>query len=243
MTRHRTSNIEEGLFVSDLHLFSGRTGEREMVDSLRGLSRPEQCLVLGGDIFDFRWSRHGGIRDSSKAARIWLDLLLERTGQAKVIYLPGNHDCHPHFLRYLEALAERTDRFQWHRHWWQLQDCLFLHGDILATRGCEIALDRYRRRFHHHRPPPALLHQTYELAVGLRAHRWVPQLVHRPKTTCRRLLRLIRMLPIESFPEVRRVFFGHTHVPINGLTIDGVEFYNPGAGLRHMRPQPQHFRL
>ena len=64
----------------------------------------ESCIVLGGDIFDFRWSDLGSHDDSLKQAQDWLEHLINHAGQAQVVFLPGNHDC-----LYTGAIYDRHD--------------------------------------------------------------------------------------------------------------------------------------
>jgi len=40
---------------------------------------------------------------------------------------------------------------------------------------------------------------------------------------------------------IRRVYFGHTHVAINGIDVEGVRFFNPGGALRHLKVEDHHF--
>ncbi len=225
--------VRQGLFVSDLHLFSPRSAGDKLVAELAEIGGPYDCLVLGGDIFDFRWSRHGSHVATLDAAERWLLDLRKGTPAVPVVFLPGNHDCHPEFLAILESLAAKDPQFFWADHHAQIGDCLFLHGDVLDAGGLR-ALEGYRRRFHHETPQSVIAHRSYDVAVEMRMHKLIPKLRHKPQRTCQRLLDVMPDLILPSRQLVQQVYFGHTHVPIHGLEIGGIRFFNPGAALRHM---------
>ncbi len=93
--RHDTGEQVRGVFVSDLHVFSGRSVGESLGSGLQATYPNSQLLVLGGDIFDFKWSSMGG-QGTLLAAEKWLLQLLGQW-QGQVIYLAGNHDCSPQF--------------------------------------------------------------------------------------------------------------------------------------------------
>jgi UDP-2,3-diacylglucosamine pyrophosphatase LpxH len=232
--------VRSGVFVSDLHLFSPRSAAGMIPEQLSQIAAGDQCIVLGGDIFDFRWSIRGSHDLTLAAAIEWLHELLEQTGEAQIRFVPGNHDCHPQFLELLTKLSSCERRFGWHEHHFQLGDALFLHGDVLDARG---SLANYRSRFHHEQPQTDMKHRLYDVVVGLRLHKLVPLLRHRPEITCRRLRQLIDALPPASTTPFERVFFGHTHAPVFGFESQNVRYFNPGAALKHMQAHPQHFEF
>lgn len=236
-----TTQVRRGVFISDLHLFSPRSAAVETQSQLARYQDANECIVLGGDIFDFRWSTKGNHVATLKAACNWLHELLAATGQSQVVFLPGNHDCHPTFLGELKLLAERESRFSWHDHHLQIDDSLFLHGDILDAGLSLTGLARYRSKFHHENSQSLISHRSYDVAVAMRIHKLVPRLRHAPRRTCNRLLHALRNTEVLDGKDIRRIFFGHTHVPIQGLEIDGIQFFNPGASLRHMQTNIHHF--
>lgn len=232
--------VSGGIFVSDLHLFSPRSAAALMAEQLSQLQSHEHCIVLGGDIFDFRWSVEGNLRETIRAAINWLENLLASSGQAHVRFLPGNHDCHPDFLQQLTDLAQRDQRFGWFEYQMQIGDCLFLHGDILDARG---SLANYRKKFIHEKPQPEIVQKLYNAAVGMRIHKLIPMVRHPTGLTCQRIKSLVvndpKCVPVPN--EIARVFFGHTHVPVLGHEQQHVRFFNPGAALKHMQFHPQRF--
>ncbi|MCA9129677.1 MAG: metallophosphoesterase [Planctomycetales bacterium] len=231
----RLADLAGGVFLSDLHLFSPRSVAQDVQLQLRAYDRPAQCVVLGGDIFDFRWSTHASLQATLLAAQCWLIDLLENLVHAHVLFLPGNHDCQPEFLESLNVLSDRFPRFGWKPHHWQLGCNLFLHGDILDAGGDLPSLDRYRRRFHHGRAASKLAQRCYDVAVACRIHKTVPRLRHVPNKTCRALLNVVDRLALANAAELRHIYFGHTHVAMEGLNAAGIQFHNPGSGLKHMQ--------
>lgn len=236
-------DLRQGVFVSDLHLFSSRSDGDRCLETLERYQQECQCIVLGGDVFDLRWSRLDGLTPTIGAAVDWIEMLLERTGRSRILYLAGNHDCHPDFAAAMSSLASRYERLGWFEHALQIGDALFVHGDILHAGIHMDGLSSYRQKHHDKDAPHPLLHQFYDLAVGLRLHKAVARLSNSPKATCQRLQTLVKQLDTCVEAPVQRVFFGHTHVSIEGLELDNQAFFNPGALLKHTRHQPIEFEL
>lgn len=239
-----TAQLQNGVFLSDLHLFSPRsTADSSIVGQLNQVRRPDQAIVLGGDIFDFRWSDLGGLQASLREAKRWLQELLELSGDSQVVFLLGNHDCHPDFQTVLNELAEENSRFSWQEHVFRIADCLFLHGDILDAGRSLKELDSYRQKFHHSGSQPKSAQRAYDVAVAMRVHKIVPKLRHRPQATCEKLSEIVNQFDRQSVEGVQRIFFGHTHVPIQGLKQKQFRFFNPGAALKHMQYQMHYFTI
>lgn len=230
-----------GVFVSDLHLFSRRSVGNERFAKLTESCHKAQTLVLGGDIFDFKWSTCGTHQQSIDAAQRWLEEV-HNQWSGNILFLPGNHDCQPDFLDVLSNLTGQLDRFTWQAHHAQLDDCLFLHGDVLDA-GCHLpSIERYRSRFHHRQPRSLMANRIYDLVVQLRVHRTIPNLRHNAAVTVRKLHGLLAEL--EEYPRrIRRVFFGHTHVRVDGFSRNGVQFFNPGAAIKHIDFRPVVFSI
>ncbi len=232
-----------GVFVSDFHLFSPRSDKSlDVIELLRPYRSTDNLIVLGGDVFDFRWSDRGSFEKTLTAAKKWLSDLLEATGQSRIHYLLGNHDCHTNFARELENLASREPRFAWSQHHWQLGNNLFLHGDILDSGSLE-GVASYRSKFQSEETRSWFAHRAYDLVVMLRLHRTVPGLRHKPAETCKLLARAIPDLDKIESQQVKRVYFGHTHVRIDGLEYNGIRFFNPGAALKHVPFEPVEFEF
>lgn len=197
-------------------------------------------LVLGGDIFDFRWSRAGGFEKSIALANRWLDQLLEFLPGCRVDYLLGNHDCDSRFRQLLEHRASDTSNFGVHEICFRFEDTLFLHGDVLDAGGFQ-HLSKYRSAFEHSSEQPWWVHRLYDLAVMLRVHQRIPEFRHRPVPCVQKLKEYLGQEVSVDLSAIQRVFFGHTHVPIRGLQVSGITYWNPGAALKHMPFEPLEF--
>ena len=237
-----TKGLEGGIFVSDLHLLSSRCDSQRAISDLHQYNSQSQCIVLGGDTFDFRWSTQGGCEQTCDAAVRWLEDLLNETGEASIYFLLGNHDCLPEFAVRLGALSEVESRFQLISHMLLLADCLFLHGDIVHAGGFS-QLSKYREKYHHHEPRGKWQFRWYDLAVRLRVPGVVSRTVCPTPATCNRLSSMIEEVELAEWSRVKRVFFGHTHVAMNGYEVDGRRFYNAGSGIRFMEYTPHKFRF
>ncbi len=230
----------QGIFVSDLHVFSGRSVGESLGNGLQANHRRANLLVLGGDIFDFKWSSMTAA-GTLLAAEKWLQSLLQQW-DGEVVFLAGNHDCAPNFLQVLQEVASRNARFTWHDHQVQMGDSLFLHGDVLDAGQHVSQLASYRDKFHPFSHQSKISRQAYSALVAMRIHRMAPKLRHRPTLTGLKLHRLLPQL-VERPEEVRQVFYGHTHVGVGGLEVNGVSFSNPGAAIRHIEFKPIEFTL
>jgi UDP-2,3-diacylglucosamine hydrolase len=242
--RAEFEELRSGLFISDLHLFSSRSDAHDQVEALRSMQEECQCIVLGGDIFDLRWSQRGGLQPTIEAAEDWLSRLLDQTGKSRVIYLAGNHDCHPSFAEAMRGMADQRERFTWFEHALRIGDSLFLHGDLLHAKPTPEGLLEYRKKHHHEDSPHQMLNKAYDLAVQLRLHKAVARLGNSPKATCFRLQNSLQEFDHNNGgPPVERIFFGHTHVNIPGLELGQQTFFNPGAMLKHTKNAPIEFEL
>lgn len=229
-----------GVFVSDLHVFSGRSVAESLGSEVQRRYPKASLLVLGGDIFDFKWSSMSGA-GTLLAAQHWLEDLLNQW-HGEVVFLAGNHDCLPQFLNVLREVESRRARFTWHDHQVQFGDAVFLHGDVLDAGQDVSMLRSYRDKFHPKSNQSKLSRHAYSAIVAMRIHRMAPKLRHRKTLTCLKLHRILPQL-VERPLGVRRVFYGHTHVSVQGCEVNGVKFYNPGAAIRHVAFHPVQFDL
>ncbi len=237
------SSMIHGHFLSDLHLFSKRScGLDRWKYWWKELQR-DDVIVLGGDIFDFRWSRYRKLSDSLDAASDWLEMVIKTHADGKVVYLLGNHDCSPDFQQVLTRLADRYSQFEWHEEVWQFGDCVFLHGDILDAGATSEDLHNYRSGFEHDQPRGPVANSLYEIAIHSRVHRLAPTLIHRPRIVCSKLQRYLTDVEHCDLTAARRIYFGHTHVPMRGHRADHLTFYNSGSGVRLMDFSPHRWTV
>ena len=102
-------------FVSDLHLFSHRSRGHLIDEEIIAAARRSRVCVLGGDIFDFKWSAHTSHEASLVAAVEWLCRLIETVPECQFHFVLGNHDDLPELLAELPGLATRYANFYWDR--------------------------------------------------------------------------------------------------------------------------------
>ena len=90
-------------FVSDLHLFTRRSKAPRYLEAMRSAAARSKTFVLGGDIFDFRWSTLGTTSATVEAAVQWLEQFAADHPDCHFHYLLGNHNYHRRFLQRLSA--------------------------------------------------------------------------------------------------------------------------------------------
>lgn len=226
--------IPNGYFVSDLHLFSGRSTGDLILDELRDKVRQTHTFVLGGDIFDFKWSTHESDEKSVQKAIEWIEDLLSYNENCEFHYILGNHDSRPEFVQHLEELASRHTHFHWHRYFARLDHCLFLHGDIADGTRDHAELDSRREKFERKKKKTGLWHVAYDMAIHARLHRLVVLSI-REMVVLRRVKEYVETIGHGLSDGVTDVYFGHTHIEIDGIQYQGLRFHNGGAAIRGMK--------
>lgn len=119
-------------------------------------------------------------------------------------------------------------------------DTLLVHGDVMEGGNHDMALAQYRHRWSHepNTSPANLQNGLYDAAVTARLHLAAASVVHRRRSTCLRLLHWARQQPAWLHHDLKRIVFGHTHRHINGVRVAGIDFYNGGAAVRHVKFDP-----
>ncbi|MEI7702443.1 MAG: metallophosphoesterase [Planctomycetia bacterium] len=232
-----------GLFFSDLHLFSRRSIGQQRWEQNRSLIASANSVVLGGDIFDFRWSRYGSLDATLNAASDWLESAIAMNPAASWIYLLGNHDCHPRMQSLLSSFRDRYPRFDWSETVWKIGSSVFLHGDILDGLNNQRGIESYRKGFHDGEPQGQLGNLLYSAVIRARLHTIVPRLRYTRRQTCIRLLRYLESIDTGLHSDVRNIYFGHTHVPMHNYRFDRFRFHNPGSGIRYQNLSPATFKV
>ena len=220
-----------GHFLSDLHLFSRRSAAMSIAPKIVEAASNSHTMVLGGDIFDFKWSTHPSLDRSVDVGIAWLEGLIGSNPQCSFYYLLGNHDAHPRFVSELERLALRQPRLEWQRYVLRIRECVFLHGDIVDCEPCHTILDEKRKLQENKTQPKPYLHVLYDLIVRARLHRVAMKLAIRPKNVLRTLNTYLKLEQLDATHGVRDVYFGHTHVPVDAVQYAGLTFHNGGASI------------
>jgi UDP-2,3-diacylglucosamine pyrophosphatase LpxH len=221
-------------FISDLHLFSNRCNadeHRELID--RAIGDADLC-VWGGDLFDFRWSRLRGEKEAVHTALEWLETWYFHYPTTEFVYLDGNHDAHLPFSRELARWSAQRKRFTCGLDCIRVYDTLLLHGDVIEGKGDLERFSDYRVRWQNKPIASKMASNIYDVAIATRIHRAAAIAAHRRRATCIRLMHWMRTQPHDRTEGVRRIVFGHTHRQIRGYRLQGLEFHNGGAAIRHV---------
>ena len=174
-----SGGMSRAFFVSDLHLFARRSEAPRYLEAIRRRAALATTFVLGGDIFDFRWSTQATSGEAVEAAVAWLKQLTGECPGCHFHYLLGNHDYNDDFIRRLAEFAPGVQNLSWHKFYLRLGDSVFLHGDAADRRRTTpqvLALDR--DRWLHDRRRGRMHRRMYDLAIRAGLHRPLPYLVH-----------------------------------------------------------------
>jgi UDP-2,3-diacylglucosamine hydrolase len=219
-------------FLSDLHLLSKRSTATRFNSSIHHAAQNAHTIILGGDIFDFKWSVHRSLTKSIVEAIRWLEKLVLEHSDTSFYYLLGNHDSHPDFVMALDRLAFEQPRLQWQPHILRLGSCVFLHGDVLDGGLDHDVLDTHRR-MHDDKPPPlAYRHWLYDAVVQTRMHVMVTAMAKPHTWVLRKLSRYLDDQGMHIDQGVSDVYFGHTHRMMSSISYDGLRFHNGGAAIQ-----------
>lgn len=222
-----------GHFLSDLHLFARRSAAMSMSIShrIREAASMSHTMVLGGDIFDFKWSTHPSLDRSVDAGIAWLEELIGTNPLCSFYYLLGNHDAHPRFVSKLDRLALRQPRLQWQPYILRIRESVFLHGDIVDCEPCHTILAE-RRKMQDAKPhPKQFSHLLYDLVVHARLHRVAMNLAIKQKHVLGSLSNYLKVERLDATHGVRDVYFGHTHRSVDAVQYAGLTFHNGGASI------------
>jgi UDP-2,3-diacylglucosamine hydrolase len=220
-------------FVSDLHLFSRRSLAPRHEAALHAAASRARNFVLGGDIFDFRWSTYHTADETARQAVRWLDALVASHPQCDFHFVQGNHDCNRRFVSALETYNATRPNLSVHPYYLRLGNKMFLHGDV-ADRA-EICPERLRMRREHwgrdEKRRGNFRHALYDFAVQARLHRLAGKVAHPRRRAVHRILGYLGKIGHSREHGVEHVYFGHTHDALDNYRYRGVTFHNPGAPI------------
>lgn len=217
-------------FVADLHLFARRSSAPRYHDQIIAAALDSDVCVLGGDIFDFRWSTYLTEDETAHAAVEWLRAFDTATKHCRVHFLLGNHDDHPELLERLPFLEQEITTFEWSRYYYRLGDTLFLHGDVADKTTTALGLQLQREQFSHG-SRNELQNRLYDVAIRAQLHRIAPPAVYPCKRVAKRILAYMESIGHPKESGVEHVYFGHTHRPMDHYLFEGVHFHNGGAPI------------
>jgi UDP-2,3-diacylglucosamine pyrophosphatase LpxH len=223
-------------FVSDLHLFSRRSQGLAQSGALQAAAARAGTFILGGDIFDFRWSTHGTSEATTWQAIRWLDELVGSHPHCDFHFVLGNHDCNGRFVAALAQYAKGRPSLLVHPFVLRLDTRVFLHGDAADhPTMCQQRLTKRREHWSRDETRSEMRHALYDLAVSARLHCLAGQVAHPRKRVVRRIVGYLDRVRQGPDQGAEHVYFGHTHDELNDFRFQGVTFHNPGAPIPGLR--------
>jgi len=189
-------------------------------------------MVLGGDIFDFKWSTRSSLEHSIADSIDWLEKLIVSHPNCEFYYVLGNHDAHPKFVAELDRLAFRQPRLSWHPFLVRLHQCVFLHGDVVDCEPSEDSIVSRRKAIDQKPRPVRSRHWLYDAVVRARLHRVAGQIAIRRSTVLKKISLYLSMQGLNAENGIRDVYFGHTHRDIDGVEYRSMTFHNGGASIK-----------
>ena len=221
-------------FLSDLHLLTSRSNAHEYRDALAVAATTADVFVLGGDIFDFTWSRSDSHEQSFDHASGWLEGLLLASPSCRFVYILGNHDHNEDFVKRLDELAALHPMFEWRHDYLRIGDTVFLHGDVADRKMTARKLKKKRTKWGRKRRKGRFANAVYDWAVHTKLHKPVPYLNYR-KLCAHRILAYLESIGEGAATGLRHVYFGHIHRPFSNYYYRGVGFHNSGAALKGLK--------
>jgi UDP-2,3-diacylglucosamine pyrophosphatase LpxH len=229
-----TTSVSKCCFVSDLHLFANRSDAHRYLNAIVKAASHADVFVLGGDIFDFRWSRIPTLEAVERATR-WLMELTAACPQCHFHMVLGNHDYHQAFIDRLVKLAPQVANLSWHRFYVRLGDSVFLHGDVADKEMDARSLAEARAEWLDERRRGPFLSKLYDVVVLTRLHKPVPYLVYSRRIVGRPIFRYLHNIGEGPAEGVRNVYFGHTHAKMSNYQYRGLRFHNGGAPIKGVK--------
>ncbi len=221
-------------FVSDLHLFANRSTAHRHLAQIAIVASQADVFVLGGDIFDFRWSSLPTGRAVGRAAE-WLDALLASSPACQFHLVLGNHDYHQMFIDRLVRLERQAHNLAWHRYYIRLGHSIFLHGDVADRKMNAQTLAEAREEWLDGRQRGPFLSRLYDVVVLTRLHKPVPHLVYARRIVVRRIYQYLESIGQGPANGLREVYFGHTHKRLSNYRYRGLVFHNGGAPIKGLK--------
>ncbi|MBX3180844.1 MAG: metallophosphoesterase [Candidatus Hydrogenedentes bacterium] len=220
--------------VSDLHMFCKRSHWEDHLPEIYAAAAGSDLFVFNGDTFDFKWTTLGSVEETVHQAIVFLRGLAAEFPDCRFHVNLGNHDHVQGFIDALSKLARETENLSWHPYYFRVGNTLFLHGDMATRKMSHQQLEAYRAGWLHHKKQGRVKNRVYDAAFRAGAHIAVSRLVHPPRRTLERVHAYIHDIGHGAPHGVETVYFGHTHVPVDGEYYGGVTFHNGGAPMRGM---------
>ncbi len=220
--------------VSDLHMFCQRSHWEVHLPAIEAAAAAADLFVFNGDTFDFKWTTLNSVEQTIQAAVDYLEDLAIRFPSCQFHVNLGNHDHVQGFIDALAELAGRTKNLSWHPYYLRIANTLFIHGDAATRKMNQAQLEAYRANWLHHKKQGKMKNRVYDAAFKAGAHLAVSRLAHPHRRTLQRVHSYIHDIGHGEPEGVENVYFGHTHVAVDGARYGGVTFHNGGAPMRGM---------
>ncbi len=220
--------------VSDLHMFCKRSHWEDHLQDMDAAAASADLFVFNGDTVDFKWTTLSGVEETVEAAIAFLGDMAGRFPECRFHVNLGNHDHVQKFIDALVELARKTENLTWHPYYLRVGNTLFIHGDMATRKMNQAQLEVYRSSWLHHKKQGRMKNRVYDAAFKAGAHVAVSRLAHPPKRTLKRVHAYIHDIGHGKPEGVENVYFGHTHVAVDGAHYRGVTFHNGGAPMRGM---------
>lgn len=220
--------------VSDLHMFCKRSHWETHLLDIDTAASSADIFVFNGDTFDFKWTTLNSVEETITAAVDYLANLAGTYPACRFHVNLGNHDHVQGFIDALAALAQKTENLTWHPYYLRMGNTLFIHGDVATRKMNQAQLEAYRAGWLHHKKQGRMKNRVYDAAFKARAHVAISRLAHPHRRTLERVHAYIHDIGHGKPEGVENVYFGHTHVAVDGARYGGVTFHNGGAPMRGM---------
>jgi len=219
-------------FVSDLHMFTRRSMVETFSHQIDAAAAQARIFILGGDIFDFRWTTLRSIDHTIDAAIEWLRSLVDHYPACEFHFIQGNHDANRLFTDRLAEFAITRENLSWHRYYLRLGNSLFLHGDVADREMDHDELIRRRTREEIDKKKGRVANFMYDAAISARLHLLTATLANPRKAVARRLVTYLEHIGHGPSTGLRHVYFGHTHTAMSHFQYEGLLFHNGGAPIK-----------
>lgn len=222
--------MKQAVVVSDLHMFCRRSDWERFVPEMDKSAAEADLFVFNGDTFDFKWS-HLSIEETVKLAEAFLEKFCKRHPKCQVHVNLGNHDHVPELMAALEALSKRLHNMTWHPYYLRVSNTVFLHGDVANWKMRHKHLVRYRHSWSRPRRQGRIKNRMYDTIFRAGAHVRIAKMAFPHERTLSRVSHYLEDVGLGPDSGVEHVYFGHTHVPVQGYEFGGLIYHNGGATL------------
>jgi UDP-2,3-diacylglucosamine pyrophosphatase LpxH len=229
----------DGYVVSDLHIFGCSSLYLRYLPLLYRQVTSHAVTVLNGDTFDFKRSIYASTAETTSHAVAWVRDLAHRAPNSKIFFLLGNHDSQELFVRALNEALPELPNVSVVPDCLRLDSTVFLHGDVVDLPPGENNLSHVRERYSH--AEPSWLSRLFAQVITYTGANKIEYLRHSKKVLADRILTYLTASQPEVVGDIKDIYFGHTHVPLDHFVHKGITFRNTGSMIRGLPWRPMEF--